>query len=77
MQMISNRRPWSYLGNITYRKRLFSQKMKRHLIPVDQKSGIWNQNIKQGFNRFIKAREEIICRNIESEAGIKLFYREK
>jgi hypothetical protein len=75
-QMIGNRRPRLYLGEISHRKRLFLQKMKRHLIPVDPKSGVWNQNIKQGFNRFIKAREGIICRNIESEAGIKLFRKE-
>jgi hypothetical protein len=73
---IGSRRPWSYLQDAAGRKRLFSKKMSRHLIPVDDGSGIWNRNIARGFKRFIQARRDLICRSLEGEAKIRLFRRD-
>jgi hypothetical protein len=75
-QEIGSRRPWSYLGDATERKRLFAEKMNRHLIPTKDESGIWNTDIRRGFNRFIKARGEMICRSLERESGVRLFRRD-
>jgi hypothetical protein len=74
-QTIGFRRPWSYLGNISGRKGLFKKKMKKHLIPVDNSSGIWEHDISKGFKRFVREREEYISKSLEVEAGIRLFRR--
>jgi hypothetical protein len=73
---IGSRRPWSYLQGVAGRKRLFSKKMSRHLIPVDDGSGIWDRNIVRGFKRFMHARRDLICRSLEGEAKIRLFRRD-
>lgn len=73
---IGSRRPWSYLGDVAERKRLFAEKMARHLIPASGESGIWSSDIRRGFNRFIKERQEIICKALEHEAGVRVFRRD-
>ena len=74
-QMIGSKRPKSYIEDLIERNRYFKQKMNRHLIPTDSKSGIWDADIKKGFNRFLKDRTELICKALETEAGIRLFRR--
>jgi hypothetical protein len=74
-QSIGSRRPRLYLRDVRDGGTYFKRKMERHLLPVHEASGVWTRNIKQGFNRFLKERTELICRALEGEAGIRLFRR--
>jgi hypothetical protein len=74
-QVIGSRRPHLYLGEVRDSGTYFKRKMERHLLPVHVGNGVWVRNIKQGFNRFLKERMEMVCRALEEEAGIPLFPR--
>jgi hypothetical protein len=75
-QQISDRRPNSYLGEVSETTKQFGRKMNRHLIPYHSQSGIWNRNLRRGFRRFIEERTEMIWRALEQEAGMRLFRRD-
>jgi hypothetical protein len=75
-QEVGMRRPRSYLGEVAERPGLFARKMRRHLIESDEGAGIWDRNVRRGFNRFIKDREDLICRELEKAAGMRLFRRD-
>ena len=75
-QSIGSRRPRSYLGDVEKNGTYFKRKMSRHLIPIHDDSGVWHRNFKKGFMRFIRERIDLICRELEKEAGIRLFRRE-
>jgi hypothetical protein len=75
-QEIGARRPRSYFGEVYETGTYFNAKMKRHLIPVHDESGIWMRDIKRGFNCFIKERSNMICKALENIAGIRLFRRD-
>lgn len=75
-QKIGSRRPRSYLGEVRDNGSYFKKKMARHLIPVNEGSGVWSPNVRKGFNTFIKERRGMICRALEEKAGIKLFRRD-
>jgi hypothetical protein len=49
--------------------------MKSHLIPVNDESGVWDSGIASAFKKFRRMRLEMICREFESAAGIKLLAR--
>lgn len=71
---IGGKLPGNYLSN--YRDngwQLFSQVMRSHLIPIEKDSGIWDKGIVQAFKQFRKTRLALICKELEREAGIKLF----
>lgn len=72
-QSIGSRRPRSYLGDVEEDGTYFKRKMTRHLIPVHDESGIWDTDIKRGFKRFARERTELICRELEAVAGMRLF----
>lgn len=76
-QAIGMRRPSSYLGDVYWDGKYFAKKMNRHLIPDHDESGIWQKDLKKGFTRFIRQRAETICRQLEWEAGIRLFRRDE
>ena len=73
---ISAKRPRSYLREIKETTTHFKQKMYRHLIPIDEDSGIWETNVRKGYYRFLENRTKMICQALEEEAGIKLFRRD-
>lgn len=75
-QSIGMRRPRSYLGEVRRTGTYFKRKITRHLIPVQDDSGIWLRDTKKGFTRFAKQRTDLICRALEEEAGIRLFRRD-
>lgn len=75
-QSIGSRRPRSYLGDIEENGTWFKRKMSRHLIPIHEDSGIWHKNFRKGFTGFTRERTCLICRELEKEAGIRLFRRE-
>jgi len=75
-QTIGSRRPRSYLGQVEAEGTYFRKKMNRHLIPVHDASGIWESNVKRGFRRFLKERADLICKEFEREAGIRLTRRD-
>ena len=75
-QRIASRRPRSYLADARNNAGYFKRKMQRHLIPVDDDSGVWLTDVKKGFNRVLRERNDWICRELEVEASIRLFRRE-
>jgi hypothetical protein len=52
--------------------RHFEKAMAKHLIPVDDESGIWRSD-RAGYLEFLKQREQLVCKAFESAAGTKLF----
>jgi hypothetical protein len=75
-QSISSRRPRSYLGDARHNAGYFKRKMERHLIPVGDDSGIWLTDLKKGFKLMLRERTDWICRELEAEAGLKLFRKD-
>jgi hypothetical protein len=76
-QEIGSKRPRHYIGELDEPRSAFKAKMKRHLIPVDDTSGVWNSNLKRGFSRFLQQRTKLICDALEDEAQIRLFRVER
>jgi hypothetical protein len=76
-QSIGSRRPRVYLKEVRDEGTYFLRKMKRHLLPVQADNGVWVRNVKRGFKRFLKERTELICKNLEEEAGMRLFRRDR
>jgi hypothetical protein len=74
---IGNKQPRRYLDHVRSRAGYFRAKMKHHLIPSDDQSGIWFRNVKRGFSRFLKQRADLICQTARREAGTPLFRRDK
>lgn len=75
-QIIGSKQPSKYLRKINLSGFAFRKKMARHLIPVDDASGIWISNLRTGFRRFQEARTKLICNALEEQAGIRLFRAE-
>lgn len=75
-QMIGSRRPRSYLGEARDNAGYFRRKMARHLIPVTDDSGVWHKNVRTGFKRMVRERNDSICAELENEAGLRLFRRD-
>lgn len=75
-QKIGFGRPRSYLGTVRDTGTHFKRKMSRHLVPVENGSGIWSTDLKRGFNLFVKDRTEQISKALEAEAGTRLFRRD-
>jgi hypothetical protein len=71
-----NKQPRRYLGDAMSNTAYFPSKMKHHLIPCDDQSGIWLKNVKRGFSKFINQRADLICQTAEDEAEIQLFRRD-
>jgi hypothetical protein len=70
-----SRPPKAYLDEHR-RRRYFGRVMTTHLIPHDDKSGLWDENVAKGYKAFMAARTKLLCRAFEREAGIKLFRTE-
>jgi len=75
-QSIGSRRPRAYLREARDNAGYFRRKMLRHLIPVDETNGVMSPNVTAGFRKMLRERNELICRKLEEEAGIKLFRRD-
>lgn len=75
-QRIGSRRPRSYLAEARDNAGYFKRKMARHLIPVGGDSGVWFTNVKAGFKQIVRERNDWICRELENEAGIRLFRKD-
>ncbi len=74
-QSFGNKKPVRYLAEFRKRKH-FSRVMKSHLIPYGGDSGLWVNDIRRGYRRFVKERIDIICKVFEREAGMQLFRSE-
>jgi len=68
------RPPRKYLEPFA-RTRHFARVMARHLLPVGEDDGLWDQSPAKGYLRFLKAREALVCAEFERAAGAKLFKR--
>jgi hypothetical protein len=67
-----SKKPFKYLEEFQ-RKRYFARVMRGHLLPIDQKSGLWDTSIARGYRSFLRARTRLLCRSFERAAGTKLF----
>lgn len=67
----SNKPPYVYLNSEEVDKSSLNKILNSHLIPHDIKTK--EENIKEMFNQFYNKRKQILVRNIEKEAGIKIF----
>jgi len=75
-QRIGSRRPRSYLADTRDNAGYFKRKMTRHLIPVAEGGGVWATDLPKGFKQMMRERSDWICRELEKEAGLRLFRRE-
>jgi hypothetical protein len=75
-QKVGSRRPRTYMGDLRDEFNGYSRKMNRHLIPIDEESGMWDRSTTRGFRKFLEQRTALICDALEDEAGIRLFRRE-
>jgi hypothetical protein len=73
--LFGSKKPFKYLEEFQ-RKRYFGRVMRSHLIPFDQKSGVWDVSVTRGYRSFLRTRTKLICRSFERAAGIKLFRNE-
>ncbi len=73
--LFGSKKPFKYLDEFR-RKRYFGKVMRSHLIPFDQKSGLWDVHVVRGYRAFLKSRTRLLCRSFERAAGIKLFREE-
>ena len=74
-QMIGSKKPSDYFKELKH-PRYFASVMKSHLIPYKTDSGIWNRNIKKGYKQFVDVRLELICKEFEKQAGMRLFKKD-
>lgn len=74
-QSIGSKVPRKYLDDCLQNTTYFEKKMDRHLIPVHEDSGVWQRSLTKGFNSFLKERSEMICQELESQAGCQIFRR--
>ena len=75
-QRVGSKRPRVYLSELDRPGNRFVRKMTRHLIPVDEASGVWDKNLRRGFRRLLSQRTQLLCGELEKAAGIRLFRRE-
>lgn len=75
-QKVGSRRPRTYMRELREEFNGYSRKMGRHLIPIDDESGMWDRSTTRGFRKFLEQRTALICVALEDEAGIRLFRRE-
>lgn len=73
--LFGSKKPFKYLEQFQ-RKRYFARAMRSHLIPFDQKSGLWDTSVTRGYRSFLKARTRLLCRSFERAAGMRLFRAE-
>jgi|JI10StandDraft_1071094.scaffolds.fasta_scaffold324115_2 hypothetical protein len=71
-QSISDTHPRKYLHKYKKRKH-FGKVMRSHMIPVDRDSPVWNTNLKQSYLKFLNIRGNLILKEIERLAGVKIF----
>lgn len=74
-QQVGSKSPRNYMRYLRDEYNGFARKMTRHLIPFEDKSGVWHLNTGRGFRRFLEQRTKLICDALEKEAGIRLFRR--
>jgi hypothetical protein len=72
-QQIGTKQPRSYFSAARANEKTFRAKAARHLIPIDSRSGIWDEDLAHGFRRFLSQRTEYLCDALEQEAGATLF----
>lgn len=76
-QQIGMKQPSSYFETARTNERTFRAKTNRHLIPIDANSGIWDEDLVRGFRRFLRQRTDLLCDELEEQAGVALFRSEE
>ncbi len=71
-QSFQDKHPRKYLLEFK-RKKHFKRVLQTHLIPNSSTGPLWNGNVKQSFLEFINLRGKLILKEIESQAGTKIF----
>jgi len=76
-QQIGMKQPRSYFDQARTNEKTFRAKTNRHLIPIDLKSGIWDEDLVRGFRDFLKQRTDLLCEELEKLADMALFRSEE
>jgi len=74
-QSIGSNKPIVYLSRFRNKKQFYSV-MRSHLIPHRGDSGLWIKNVKRSYKVFLNQRLPLIRRELEKEAGIRLFRKD-
>jgi len=74
-ESIGSNKPLGYLSKFK-RKKHFPGVMKSHMIPHRSDSGLWIKNVKRAYKIFLNQRLQLVCRELEKEAGIRLFRKD-
>lgn len=74
-QSVGQKGPGSYLDAFPRSQAVRRRVMTSHLIPSEPYQGVWNSNLRRGFNEFLAQRTRLLIRAFEAEAGMKLFDR--
>lgn len=69
-QSINDDKPQNYLGEYR-RKRHFKKVMRSHLIPVASDSGVWEDNLRNGFKLFLNQRANRILNSMTKLTDVK------
>jgi len=69
-QSINDDKPRNYLGEYK-RKRHFKKVMRSHLIPAGSDSGVWEDNLRNGFKLFLNQRANRILNSMTKLSDVK------
>lgn len=69
-QSINDDKPRNYLGEYN-RKRHFKKVMRSHLIPAGSDSGVWEDNLRNGFKLFLNQRANRILNSMTKLSDVK------
>ena len=47
--------------------------LRSHLLPLNKKSALWEHDTRRSYKRFLRERMEIICKEIEKNAHMRIF----
>lgn len=76
-QQIGMKQPRSYLEATRTNEKTFRAKMNRHMIPVGDRCGVWEEELVTGFRHFLKQRTNLLCDALEELAGMPLFRQDE
>lgn len=71
---IGKAKPHEYLQALDGRRR--KAFLTSHILPIKKDSALWTSNVKKDYKSFLKERTKLICKEIEGQAGLKIFTTE-
>lgn len=72
-QSVGQKAPKSYLIERPTSRRARNLALRSHLIPSVSGSGVWDPSVKRGFRTFLDQRADLLIREFEAQADMRLF----